>query len=266
MSGHIAALLRLGATVVVATGLVAACSSSGGDDLVGLPSTTFASIPTVPSRASDDFLIPISTAAATDAAAATADGSLVPQADGSLGASTVPGILEAPAGATAETTVPATTTTAIVNGIGVKTTYTLESGDTLIKLARVWGITVEDLEAVNQDSGVLDSMIVGERINIPAGASGDAAKIAAGQLPQALPQGDSVVVTSPGQTTVPVTAPNGTPAPPGSITYVIQQGQSLSEIAANRGITLEALLQANSLTPTSLIRVGQTIVLPPTSG
>lgn len=73
------------------------------------------------------------------------------------------------------------------------------------------------------------------------------------------------------------TEPNAIPAPPSvspviqsndALTvasanlHIVQEGETLSKIAENYGLTPEQLAQANQLTPASLLKVGQTIALP----
>ena len=64
-------------------------------------------------------------------------------------------------------------------------------------------------------------------------------------------------------TPVPFPAPSPTPlAGQGGPQYVVQAGDTLSKIAADHGIEVEALQQANNLANPSLVGVGQVIVIP----
>lgn len=45
-------------------------------------------------------------------------------------------------------------------------------------------------------------------------------------------------------------------------TYKVVKGDNLSKIAANKGVTLDALLDANDLTRTSVLQIGQELVIP----
>jgi Tol biopolymer transport system component/LysM repeat protein len=55
-------------------------------------------------------------------------------------------------------------------------------------------------------------------------------------------------------------APTPTPVPP--LTYVVQQGDTLSEIAARFDVTLAALIEANDITDPTLIRPGMVLIIP----
>lgn len=54
-----------------------------------------------------------------------------------------------------------------------------------------------------------------------------------------------------------------TPSPaPGVITYTVQAGDTVGKIAAEFGVTVEALVEANDIEDPSLINVGQVLVIP----
>src|SRR5262245_49492565 len=48
--------------------------------------------------------------------------------------------------------------------------------------------------------------------------------------------------------------------------YVVQQGDSLSRIAAHFGVTLQSLITANNLSNPNLIFTGQVLIIPATGG
>lgn len=66
--------------------------------------------------------------------------------------------------------------------------------------------------------------------------------------------------------TVPAPTPSPTvptPTPPSEvITYTVQAGDTLSGIAAEFGVTVDAIAEANDIEDPSLIRVGQVLVIP----
>ncbi|MCL4371178.1 MAG: LysM peptidoglycan-binding domain-containing protein [Chloroflexi bacterium] len=111
------------------------------------------------------------------------------------------------------------------------TTYTLEEGDTLRSVAAKFGVSVE---AVARANGIddPDSIQVGRRIDIPAPTAD------AGPAPEA-----------------PAAAAQAT-------TYTIEPGDTLKDIAARFGMTLEALLKANKLELPDAIEIGQKIAIP----
>lgn len=103
--------------------------------------------------------------------------------------------------------------------------YTVQSGDTLTSIAQRFNTTVSALLRANPKITNANQLTVGEQILIP---------------------GSEAVIPNTGQ---PV--------------YVVQQGDSLSVIAANLGISLNALLQANpQITNPSLIFPGEVLNLP----
>ena len=65
-------------------------------------------------------------------------------------------------------------------------------------------------------------------------------------------------------TLTPTTAPTATPtrAAGAGRRYTIEPGDTLLGIAFEFGVTLEALLQANDITPDSLLTVGKELVIP----
>jgi LysM repeat protein len=109
------------------------------------------------------------------------------------------------------------------------TKYTVQSGDTLSGIASRYGVTIDTLKAAN------------------ALASSD---IYAGQ-----------VLTIPSTTTNATAQPTSAPAGQ-TTTYVVQSGDSLSALAQRFGVTREALAAANKISPSSLLYVGQTLIVP----
>jgi LysM repeat protein len=58
----------------------------------------------------------------------------------------------------------------------------------------------------------------------------------------------------------PSTAPTPTPAPT-PVTYIVQAGDTLNEIAARFGTTAQAIMETNGLT-SEIIQVGQVLIIP----
>jgi len=102
------------------------------------------------------------------------------------------------------------------------TSYVVQPGDTLTKIAARFDVTVQALAAANQLSDP-NAIRVGQTLTIPDGAS--------------------------------------QPAPAAGATYTVQRGDSLARIAARFHVTIEALMAANNLTTTTL-QVGQVLVIP----
>jgi LysM repeat protein len=105
------------------------------------------------------------------------------------------------------------------------TTYTVQEGDTLTAIAAMFGITLGELLDANPQITDPDVISVGQVINIPGA---------------------------------------GEPPPPGpGGTYIVQEGDTLTAIAALFGVTLDELLAVNpDITDPDVISVGQVINIP----
>lgn len=117
--------------------------------------------------------------------------------------------------------------------------YVVQHGDVPYEIAQRFGVSVDALLAANQ---IADPrrLIVGEILIIPQ---------------------DGVV---PVAETTPVAVPLAVaPAAPGSAgSYVVRRGDTLSNIARDFGITIQALIEANSLANPNRIMTGQTLTIP----
>ncbi|WP_309713792.1 LysM peptidoglycan-binding domain-containing protein [Pseudolysinimonas sp.] len=128
--------------------------------------------------------------------------------------------------------------------------YSIARGDTISRIAARFGVPVESVLNAN---GLGWSSIIypGQTIAIPAVAA------------PAAPQIELVSATSPAAPTAP-TAPPAPPAPTSS--YTIQSGDTISSIASRLGVTTQAVLDANGLTPSSIIYPGRNLVIPAAGG
>ncbi len=108
-------------------------------------------------------------------------------------------------------------------------TYTVQRGDTLFKIARRLGTTTAELARLNSLADP-NRIYTGQVLSIAA--SGDCA-------PTSIPTGTQV--------------------------HVVQRGETLSRIAARYGTTVAAIAAANGITNPSHIYTGQTLVIPGTS-
>jgi len=111
-------------------------------------------------------------------------------------------------------------------------TYVVVKGDTLGKIAKANGISVRALESANPDVQPT-RLKIGEKLNIPAGATGGSAT------------GDT----------------SGTTDTSGADIYVVKSGDTLSRIAHSHGTTVKALETENNLSTTK-IKVGQKLKIP----
>jgi LysM repeat protein len=126
----------------------------------------------------------------------------------------------------------------------VETTITVRDGDSLAGLAWRHGVRLSELLRVN--SLQLTSVIhPGQTLVIPAGARVDATSTARPAV---------------GAPATPTEASTSTTA---GTDYVVVAGDALASIAWRNGVTLGALLRANSLEATSLIMPGRRLQIPP---
>ncbi len=83
--------------------------------------------------------------------------------------------------------------------------------------------------------------------------------------PTATPEPTAEPTATPEPTAEPTAAPTATAVPPaGRRRYVVQPGDTLRTIAERNGVTVEALLRANNLTPAAAdtLRIGQELIIP----
>jgi LysM repeat protein len=109
-------------------------------------------------------------------------------------------------------------------------TYTVKSGDTLARIARAHGVTVASIVAANGLASA-DHIVVGQKLIIPGGSSGSA------------------------------------PAPaPAAARYVVRSGDTLANIAARFGVSVNAITRANGITNPNLIYPGMKLTIPGAKG
>ena len=120
------------------------------------------------------------------------------------------------------TMAPPTTTTAAASGVR---TVTVEAGDSLSKIAKAHGMTVERLAALNAICDI-NQLFVGQVL----------------LLGEEQPEAD------------PDAAPTG-------VSVTVQAGDSVSKIAKRYDTTVDAILADNDISDPNLIFVGQTLVI-----
>ena len=116
--------------------------------------------------------------------------------------------------------------------------HVVQAGETLSGIARLYGTTVDAIVEAN-DLGTAEAIITeGQELVIPS----------------APPPAPTVEGTA---------APGSTPSSSvGQRIHVVQQGETLSEIARMYGVTMDELAQANGLDNPNAISVGQALVIP----
>lgn len=130
------------------------------------------------------------------------------------------------------------------SGSSGTTSYTVQSGDNLTRIASAYGTTVDRLVALN---GITNPnlLYVGQVLVLPGG---DAATAAPTQ-----------------ETATPVT-PTATQAPSTTVTHTVQAGESLSTIALRYGVSYTQIALLNGLTNPNLIYPGQVLIISEGSG
>ena len=119
------------------------------------------------------------------------------------------------------------------------TTYLVRAGDTLAAIAARTSTTTGVLASRNHLKNGGNHLSVGQRLSVPktaaqARAEAARAKAAAAARAAAIKRA----------------------------TYVVRSGDTLSHIAARKGVSLAALLKANRLTTRSILKVGQKLRIP----
>ena len=124
------------------------------------------------------------------------------------------------------------------------TTYVVQWGDTMFRIAVRFNTTVQ---AIAQANNIANPNLIfpGQQLVIPTG----------GTTP---PPATSMPATVP----PPATSVPSTPPPGGQTTYVVQPGDTLNSIARRFGTTTSAIAQANGIVNPNLIFVGQVLVIP----
>jgi len=136
-------------------------------------------------------------------------------------------------------------------------TYTVKSGDTVIKIASSLGVTIPDLKKLNGMAGnaVLQ---VGQILKVPVAVAQTAS---AKQLPaEAAP-----VVSQPAPAIAPAVAPAVEDSSGGS-QYTVVKGDSPYKIAKKFKITPDELMKANGITDPKKIQIGQMLKIPASAG
>jgi LysM repeat protein len=123
------------------------------------------------------------------------------------------------------------------------TTYTVQAGDTLTRIANRYGVTVQQLVALNNIANP-DLIPVGQVLAIPATAGATATPV-------------------PVETAV---TPTATATPAATVTYTVQTGDTLTRIANRYGTTVQELVALNHIANPNLIPVGQVLAIPATAG
>jgi len=113
-------------------------------------------------------------------------------------------------------------------------TYVVRPGDTLWAISRQFSTTVDAIVQANNIPNP-NLIYVGQVLEIPTGPT--------------VPPGPTPTPQPPGP-------------PTGTVTYVVQPGDTLSKIARQFNTTVQAIVQANNIANPNLIFVGQVLTIP----
>jgi LysM repeat protein len=115
---------------------------------------------------------------------------------------------------------------------GGTSTYTVQQGDTLGSIAKRFGTTVAQIQALNNITNP-DMVSVGQKLTVPGAAAGASS-------------GAAVAVPTAGQ----------------AKTYTVQRGDTLLSIARRFGLTVKQLQAANNISNPDRIYPGQKLAIP----
>ena len=143
--------------------------------------------------------------------------------------------------------------------------HIVEAEDTVSGLALQYGSTAEAISQAN-DLDAANLIIVGQRLIIPvnAPAQAAAAAVAASALTDT-PSPTPTPTATPTSTPMPTSTPTSTPTPTPTatpLTYQIQPGDALVNIARQYGTTAELLAEINNIANPHRIDVGRILLIP----
>jgi membrane-bound lytic murein transglycosylase D len=143
--------------------------------------------------------------------------------------------------------------------------YTVQEGDVLEKIAKQYGVTVNDLKTWNGIKG--SKIVVGQDLEIFSEPE-ERTQIIATQAPNVKQLSNGKSTANGKSATVGKTAKNGKASSKNKVveqTHKVKKGETLSEIARRFGTTARELMSYNNLR-TSKIRVNQILKIPAASG
>ena len=132
--------------------------------------------------------------------------------------------------------------------------YVVQSGDSLARIAKRNGVKISDLRAANQISG--DRIRIGQKLTLPGTPEGAAP--AGVEAPTAAPAAPAAVEPAPA-------APEAAavPAAPSTmLDYIVQEGQTLDDVAKMFLIKKEEILKVNGIADPASVKAGFKLKIP----
>ncbi|MBQ9104871.1 MAG: LysM peptidoglycan-binding domain-containing protein, partial [Mailhella sp.] len=147
--------------------------------------------------------------------------------------------------------------------------HKVQSGDTLSRIARKYGVTVKELQQANGGADKLKTLRIGQVIAIPAQAGEAETEAAAAALSELKAAAGQKAVTAVPAAPVVVPAPKPAVAPasasaPAAVTsgienYKVQSGDSIWRISRRFGMSVDEFKSLNEGIDSSSLRLGATV-------
>lgn len=144
--------------------------------------------------------------------------------------------------------------------------YTVQRGDSLIKLARRYNVPVEALSQANKISG--STLRVGQELTVPSRSQIDrlvsdynSSKSSANKSSSDKSTQQTKAEAKPEPEKKSNPAPTNS-APPRQLDYKVQRGDGLIKLARQYNVPVEALAEANNMSSNTSLRVGQELTIP----
>jgi LysM repeat protein len=174
----------------------------------------------------------------------------VPHPTRSVTASSTPSVTLTPSATSTPSSTPTSTATPLPPIL-----YDVVSGDSVAAIAEQFGVSMESIIAANglDQAG---TMYPGDKLKIPhpTATAGPTTPTATVQASGSAAGGASTASVKPSSP-----APTASPQP---LTHPLAEGETLAAVAAQYGVTVDALVQANQIADPSKLLVGQKLVIP----
>src|ERR1017187_499229 len=158
-------------------------------------------------------------------------------------------VVPTPADATTPSpTMPVGTTAAVTTDAGGGS-YTVKSGDSLWKIARLQNVSVAAIKQANNLSS--DSLKVGQKLHVPTATAKATTDTTVNTISAGVAPASSTAWQTP-----------GTYQENGQTIHIVDFSESPATIAKKYGIKIDDLLKANNITDAKKVQYGQRLVIP----